>query len=651
MSVKSSVEQRTRRTRRRLIAGLVLALLLLAAGWLQHAPLQPVEGYADLDVAVIAHAGAQGHAPPNTLEAFDAAVDLGADVLEMDLQITADGHVVTIHDSTVDATTDGTGAVADLTLAAFQALDAGAGWEDEDGDRPFAGTGVRHATLDEVLTRYPDTPLVIELKTDGGEAIIQPTIDLLEAHGRDDGSVTVASFDETYLVPVRDQLPDVPTNMPESETFGFYVRHLMGAHPWWSAPGEFFQVPEYFDDRLVVTSRFTRAAERLGVDVHVWTVNDPEQIHRMLDAGVHGIITDYPDRVIEVLDERAATQASAFGITSEEHADAYQAQLDRAQALQEDHGWARPLMRVITFLGDEEFYLLLLPIMYWAISRRHGTRLGVMLLTTASVNGTLKLAAATPRPGFFNPEVAAVSETSTGLPSGHAQNGLAIWGLAAASVRGWSLRIALVGLVLLIGLSRIYLGAHFFEDIWVGWLVGLALLAAFLLLERRFARWWSRVDTTERILASILAALVLIVPAVLTAGRLIGVGFNWPYLGDIEVAAASHVITPAATLGGFGVGVALLAARGGFDHRGPVMRRIVRVLVGLVGVVMLVEGLGVLLPTGEEPVALIARAVRYGAVGAWVGGVAPLLFVRWGLAKPAKRALAPEADGSLASQH
>jgi glycerophosphoryl diester phosphodiesterase len=103
------------------------------------------------------------------LEAFEAALELGADTLEMDLQVTADREIVTIHDGTVDRTTDGTGAVADHTLAELQALDAGATWTDEDGITPFAGQGVRHATLREVLETFPDTHLVIELKTDGGD--------------------------------------------------------------------------------------------------------------------------------------------------------------------------------------------------------------------------------------------------------------------------------------------------------------------------------------------------------------------------------------------------------------------------------------------------------------------------------------------------
>ena len=550
------------RGRRWLSAVIVVLLGVIAAAWLQVDAPDRAEADAPRAVSIIAHAGAQGHAPPNTMPAFERALELGADTLEMDLQLTADGEVVTIHDGTVDRTTDGTGAVADLTLAQLRALDAGATWTDADGATPYAGQGVRHATLREVLDAFDDTPLAIELKTDGGEAIAQPVIDLLVEYGRDDGSVIVASFREEYLREIRAQLPDVPTNMPESETTAFYVRQLAGLHPWWTPPGQLFQVPETFDGRQVITPRFTRAAERLGVDVHVWTVNDPDQMHRLLDAGVHGIITDHPDRVVEVLAQRAADAVDdPFG---------YGGQLERAERLQDRVGWLTPILRALTFLGDEEFYLVLLPLTYWAISRRIGIRLGVMLMLTAGINGVLKLTFTTPRPIFLRPEVGVVTESSFGLPSGHAQNATAVWGVLAASLRTWPARAAIVALIAAIAWSRIHLGVHFLEDMIVGVTVGLVLLAAFLALERRVVRWWTGVGSVEQILASVAASLAMIAPATLLSGRLTGVRWPWPNAPDvIELTGASSVVTPAATLAGFGIGLAVLTAHGGFDHRGP----------------------------------------------------------------------------------
>ncbi|MFA9443813.1 glycerophosphodiester phosphodiesterase family protein [Egicoccus sp. AB-alg6-2] len=616
------------RSRRRL--GIVGVLLLcgLVALALQGPPRDRVPDFAANDVSVIAHSGAQGHAPTNTLVAFDVALEQGAHVLEMDLQLTADAEVVVIHDGTVDRTTGATGAVVDLTLAELRALDAGWYFEDADGAYPFRGAGVRIPTLREVLDRYPDTHLVVELKTESPVAIAEPVIDLLRAYGRDDGSVTVASFSTDYLEPVRAALPDVPTNMPEGETTGFYVRQLVGLHPWWTPPGAVFQVPEFHDGRRVVTPRFVRAAERLGVDVQVWTVNEPEQMHRLLDAGVHGIMTDFPDRLVQVLEERALAEAADPG--------GYGVQLQRAADLQAGPGWRTTVLHAVTFLGDEEFYLLAFPLLYWAVSRRLGVRLGVMLLATASINSIGKLVAVTPRPAFLDPSLERVPEATYGIPSGHAQNGAAVWGLLAVRLRRWWVRVALVGLILAIGWSRIHLGAHFVEDILVGWAVGAILLVLFLLLEPRVRRWAAARGPVEWVMAAVVASWTLILVGGLLSGRLRGIDPGWPGLLDpAEASGFADVVTPAATLAGLAIGLALLLPRGGFDSGGPLGRRAGRVAVGLVGVVVLWQGLGALFPDGGDVVALVLRYLRYLLVGAWVGGLAPLLFVRLGLAAPA----------------
>jgi glycerophosphoryl diester phosphodiesterase/membrane-associated phospholipid phosphatase len=632
---------------------LVVALLLLAAivaAWSQVEPKERVGHFAEREVSVIAHAGAQGHAPSNTIEAFEIALEQGADTLEMDLQLTADDEVVAIHDGTVDRTTDGEGAVRDLTLDELKELDAGWYFEDDEGEHPFRGQGVEIPTLAEILESFDDAYLVLELKLDGGEAIIQEVIDLVVEHDRQD-TVTIASFSEDYLGPVREQLPDVPTNMPESESTAFYVRQLVGLHPWWDPPGELFQVPEThdasfgpveLDDLRVPTARFVRAAERLGLDVHVWTVNEPEAFHRLLDAGVHGIITDYPDRLVEVIEQR---EAERLAVRGPDELARYADQIERSERLQEEHGWATPLMEVLTFLGDEEFYLLAFPLLYWVVSRRLGLRLGVMLLLTASLNSWLKLLWATPRPSFLVPQVGAVTETSFGLPSGHAQNAAAIWGTLAVLLRGWWVRLALVVLIALIGWSRIHLGVHFLEDMLLGWLVGGLLVLGFVLLGPRIGRWWQRQHPAQQVLAAVTASLALIAPAALLSGRLEGLQFPWPGLADpAALTGASHAVTPAATLAGFGIGLVALSARGGFDSSGPWGQRALRALLGLVGVVVLWQGLGALLPGGEEPLDLVLRYLRYALVGAWVGGLAPALFVRLGLARPAGAPATRPAD-------
>ena len=605
------------------LLGALLLAVLVATAFQRPAP--PTTAGAR-DVEVIAHGGAQGYAPADTIPAFDLALEQGADVLEMDLQLTADDRLVVTHDATVDRMTDGTGAIRDLTLEQVQALDAGFDFQDAAGEHPWRGQGVRIPTFEQVLARYPDTPLIVELKTDAGPEIIDPAIELVREHGRDDGSLVLASFSRDYLDPVRAALPDVPTNMPEGESTAFYIRQLVGLHPWWSPPGELFQVPEVHEGRQVVTPRFVDAAERLGLRVQVWTVNEVDQMHRLLDAGVHGIMTDTPDVLVDVVDARATADAGA------EYAD----QLQRARDLQDGPEWLLALMHVITFLGDEEFYLLVFPLLYWSISRRIGIRLGAMLLLTSGLNAVGKLLVASPRPPFFDPGLERVPEETFGLPSGHAQNAVAVWGLLGVVLRRWWSVAAVVVLSGAIGWSRIQLGAHFLEDVLVGWVVGAGLLGVYLLLERRVASWWRRLPATGQVLAGVVASLALIVPGVLLSSRLQGQHFPWPAMPDpTAVVGASGVVTPAATIAGLVAGLVLLHARGGFDSGGPLAWRLGRVAVGLVGVIVLWQGLGVVFPGGEAPLDLLLRYVRYALVGAWVGGVAPVLFVRLGLAHTA----------------
>ncbi|MBS3942471.1 MAG: phosphatase PAP2 family protein [Actinobacteria bacterium] len=626
------------RSRRRLVVVGVLLLSAFVAVALQQRPQPRVADFAANEVTVIAHSGAQGYAPTNTLVAFDLAIEQGSHVLEMDLQLTADDEVVVIHDGTVDRTTDGTGAVRDLTLAEVQDLDAGWYFEEADGSHPFRDQDIRVPTLREVIERYPDTHLNVDLKTDSPITIADPVIDLLREYGRDDGSVTVASFSTDYLVPVRAALPDVPTNMPEDETTGFYVRQLVGLHPWWSPPGDVFQVPEFHGGRHVVTPRFVRAAERLGVDVQVWTVNEPEQMHRLLDAGVHGIMTDYPDRLVEVIEQREAAAATDPG--------GYGSQLERAERLQAGPDWWNAVLHVITFLGDEEFYLLVFPLLYWAVSRRLGIRLGFMLLLTAGVNAAAKLVVVTPRPAFLDPSLERVPEATFGIPSGHSQNGVAIWGLLATSLRRTWARLALVALIAAIGWSRIHLGAHFVEDVLVGWAIGAVLVALFLLLEPRVRRWALARGPVEWVLAGLVASWALILPGLLLSARLQGFDPGWPGLLDpAEAVSAADSVTAGGTLAGLVIGLALVLPRGGFDHRGSPGRRAARVAVGLVGVVVLWMGLGEVLPTGGDALALVLRYLRYLLVGAWVGGVAPLLFRRLGLAEAAPPSEFAEVPG------
>jgi glycerophosphoryl diester phosphodiesterase len=273
-----------------------LSLVLIQSGCAgQDAP--PMETmFLDTPLTSIAHRGASGHAPENTLPAFHLALELGAHALEMDLQLTADGYLVVLHDETVDRTTNGSGRIMDLKLEQVRLLDAGYRFQAADGSFPFRGTGIGIPTLDEILSAFPTTPLVLEMKPESGPEIAAALAAALERHGRDEHLI-VASFKSAFLRDFRERMPGVPTALGVSETRNFFLLQFIGLQRCYRPPGQYLFVPESTRGIRVVTPRFLRAAEQLGLRVKVWTINEPDDMKRLAEMGVNGIVTDFPDLV------------------------------------------------------------------------------------------------------------------------------------------------------------------------------------------------------------------------------------------------------------------------------------------------------------------------------------------------------------------
>ncbi|MEN8173725.1 MAG: phosphatase PAP2 family protein, partial [Chloroflexota bacterium] len=152
--------------------------------------------------------------------------------------------------------------------------------------------------------------------------------------------------------------------------------------------------------------------------------------------------------------------------------------------------WLTAPMSFLSFLGNEEFYLLIMPAIYWCWDAAAGLRVGVMLLLSAGINSIAKLAFHSPRPFWYDSKVSAIShERSFGLPSGHSQNAVTVWGTMAVSIRkrwGWILAFTLM---FLIGLSRLYLGVHFLHDVLLGWTIGALMLWGLIRLEEPVKKW------------------------------------------------------------------------------------------------------------------------------------------------------------------
>jgi glycerophosphoryl diester phosphodiesterase len=276
-------------------------------------------------VLAYAHQGGAWEAPPSTLYAIRAALGAGATAIELDVHSTADGELVVCHDSTVDRTTDGSGAIAAMTLAEIQRLDnaywfvpgADAAPGRAPGDYPFRGRApedpdFRIPTLREVLEQFPGVLLNLDVKQTAPavEPYEEALARLLAEFERHD-DVIVASFSDEAIVRFAAFAPDVPVSAGMAATARFWREVQAGDPPSLppvpgSGPPVAFQVPEVYGEIRVVDRRFVDAAHTVGAAVHVWTIDDEASMRRLVGAGVDGIITDVPSVLRRVLAELEA---------------------------------------------------------------------------------------------------------------------------------------------------------------------------------------------------------------------------------------------------------------------------------------------------------------------------------------------------------
>ncbi len=259
-----------------------------------------------------AHRGGGALWPENTLFACGKARELGVDVLETDLRETADGVIVLMHDRTVDRTTDGTGRIDELRFDEVQRLDAGFHFRGPDGDYPFRERGLTVPSLDELFSTFSDARMNLEMKFSGVEQV-QTLCDTIRRSGMEE-RVVVASFRHDLLGRFREACPRVATSASAREALAFYVLlrlKLSSLFGMFGSPAVAFQVPERLGERLVITENFVKAARQQNRAVHVWTVDEPSDMKRLLAAGVDGIMTSYPDRLLEVVNGAGVSPAGA----------------------------------------------------------------------------------------------------------------------------------------------------------------------------------------------------------------------------------------------------------------------------------------------------------------------------------------------------
>jgi glycerophosphoryl diester phosphodiesterase len=214
----------------------------------------------------------------------------------------ADGVPVVIHDDTLDRTTDGSGPVRRLPLAALQRLDAGHRFRAPDGTWPYRDRGVRIPTLAELVEAFPETPLNVEIKQDEPplESAVLAVLDRYRARDR----TLLAAEHAPIMARIRAAAPAIATSFSAPEVADFIMRVATGALAGYRPPGIALQVPPAYAGTPIVTAESVAAAHALGLEVHVWTIDDEAEMDALLDLGVDGLMTNLPARGAAVLRRR-----------------------------------------------------------------------------------------------------------------------------------------------------------------------------------------------------------------------------------------------------------------------------------------------------------------------------------------------------------
>jgi glycerophosphoryl diester phosphodiesterase len=285
-----------------LAVGLVLLSLALLLAFTPDA--SPRAYYLGVNrPLVIAHQGGDGVWPGDTLYAFEKAVEIGVDVLEMDAHITKDSHIVLMHDEKVDRTTNGTGLIEEMTLNDLKRLDAAYKWSKDNGQTfPFRGQGIQVPELDELFQKFPQLRYVIEIKLTQNP-IDKPLCDLIrKSHMQD--KVLIASFHDEAMQNFRKTCPEVATSASRGEVTRFVLLGKAFLSGFVKPAYQTIQPP--FDPQeslniTIMTKRFILEAHAKNIHVEPWTVNDPQLMKQYIEWGVDGLITDRPDLMLAIL--------------------------------------------------------------------------------------------------------------------------------------------------------------------------------------------------------------------------------------------------------------------------------------------------------------------------------------------------------------
>lgn len=300
-------------------------------------------------------------------------------------------------------------------------------------------------------------------------------------------------------------------------------------------------------------------------------------------------------------------------------------------------------MQIFTYMGSQEFYLLILPALFWSLDYTLGLRMAVMLVLSGGINDIFKLSFHQPRPYWVSTAVQAMSaEASFGLPSGHTIMSTGVWGMGAATVNRPWIWVVAIFLILMVGVSRIYLGVHFLHDVILGWLLGAVLLVIVLRLWDKLTAWVRPMSLAQQCSLSLAFALAILLPGVIAYNNLQAWPLPAEWISNAQTAGVDELphpitldntIASSAVLLGLLLGAAWFTRQGKYESQGQPAQYVLRYAVGVVGILVLWMGLKLVFPEGDDPLAYAFRYLRYTLIGFWLSAGAPYLFARLGLAR------------------
>ncbi len=247
------------------------------------------------------HRGASGELPENTLPAFARAWQQGVRYLEMDCHATRDGQIVVFHDATLERTTDGRGRISALSYAEVSRLDAGYRFSPDGESFPERGRGFRVPLLADVLREFPDARVNLEVKQ-ADPPIAEAVLELIR-RAKAAERVLLAADEPEILARIRALRPATALGSSRADVLAFYLALRDGALEAHRPAGHALQIPTSFLGQPLVTPESVGAARALGLHMHVWTVNDEDEMRALLRAGVHGVMSDFPGRLVRVARE------------------------------------------------------------------------------------------------------------------------------------------------------------------------------------------------------------------------------------------------------------------------------------------------------------------------------------------------------------